>query len=71
MDLTVERNKIKEAISQINNPELLNSIKELINSNLTEDNDSMIESIKRGLEDVEQGKVTPHDTVRKKYEKWL
>lgn len=30
-----------------------------------------IQSIERALEDVKNGKITPHTEVRKKYEKWL
>jgi len=29
------------------------------------------QSIERGLEDVESGKLNPHSTARKLYEKWL
>ena len=29
------------------------------------------ESIRRGIEDSANGRVTPHSEVRKKYEKWL
>nr|MBS0037236.1 hypothetical protein [Saprospiraceae bacterium] len=28
-------------------------------------------SIDRGLEDLKNGRVTPHEKVKKKYEKWL
>lgn len=28
-------------------------------------------SIERGLEDSENGRVTPHSEIRKRYEKWL
>jgi len=28
-------------------------------------------SLDRALEEVKKGKVTPHEEVRKKYEKWL
>jgi len=28
-------------------------------------------SIERGLEDIKNGKITLHEEVRKKYEKWL
>lgn len=30
-----------------------------------------IESINLGLEDLEKGKIKPHDKVKKIYEKWL
>jgi hypothetical protein len=29
------------------------------------------ESIERGIDDLKNGRVTPHSEVRKKYEKWL
>jgi len=29
------------------------------------------ESIERGMKDIEEGRVIPHETVRKKYEKYL
>jgi hypothetical protein len=29
------------------------------------------ESIQRGIDDLKNGRVTPHSEVRKKYEKWL
>jgi len=28
-------------------------------------------AVEKGIEDIESGKVTPHDEVRKVYEKWL
>lgn len=28
-------------------------------------------SIQKGLEDIKQGKIVPHEIVMKKYEKWL
>jgi len=28
-------------------------------------------SIDRGLDDIKHGRVSPHEEVRKKYEKWL
>lgn len=31
----------------------------------------IIESIERGLKDIEEGRVTPHDVVMKKYRKYL
>lgn len=33
--------------------------------------DSAKKSIERGLKDIENGKVTPHKEVMKKYKKWL
>ena len=33
--------------------------------------DAAKESIKRGLNQADQGKVTPHKEVMKKYKKWL
>ncbi|HWK05695.1 MAG TPA: hypothetical protein VNS58_18775 [Puia sp.] len=33
--------------------------------------DAAKESIDKGLKDVEQGKLTPHNEVMKKYKKWL
>jgi len=33
--------------------------------------DAAMESIDRALKEVEQGKVTPHKEVMKKYKKWL
>lgn len=33
--------------------------------------DAAKESIERGLKQAEQGKVTPHKEVMKKYKKWL
>jgi hypothetical protein len=29
------------------------------------------ESIQRGIEDLKNGRITPHTEVRKRYEKWL
>jgi predicted transcriptional regulator len=29
------------------------------------------QSIERGLKDIEEGRVTPHEEVMKKYRKWL
>lgn len=33
--------------------------------------DAAISSIEKGLKDAEDGKVTPHKEVMKKYKKWL
>jgi len=32
---------------------------------------ALSDSLDRALEQVKEGKVTPHNEVRKKYEKWL
>jgi len=33
--------------------------------------DDAKQSIERGLQDIENGKITPHEKVMKKYKKWL
>jgi predicted transcriptional regulator len=33
--------------------------------------DDAKQSIERGLQDIENGKITPHEEVMKKYKKWL
>jgi predicted transcriptional regulator len=32
---------------------------------------NLLQKIERGLRDVQEGRVTPHDQVKRKYEKWL
>jgi len=38
---------------------------------LVEEESELSISLDRALKQVEEGKVTPHNEVRKKYEKWL
>ncbi|NBC19261.1 MAG: hypothetical protein GVY18_18300 [Bacteroidetes bacterium] len=32
---------------------------------------NLLQKIERGLRDVQEGRVTPHDEIKRKYKKWL
>jgi len=78
MNLSAEKLDIIQRICEIQDNDLIDLIKNIITvpnvsksdwwSQITHEE---IESINRGLDDLQQGKVHSHDQIRKKYEKWL
>lgn len=78
MNITAEKLDIIQRICEIQDNDLIDLIKNIIDVPSTSKVDwwnqlseKEKESIDRGLNDLHQGKVHPHDQIRKKYEKWL
>jgi hypothetical protein len=78
MNISTEKLDIIQRIIQIQDNDLIDLIKNIIDIPDSSETDwwnqitsEEKESINRGLNDLQQGKVYPHDQIRKKYEKWL
>ena len=78
MNISTEKLDIIQRICEIQDNDPIDLIKNIIDIPKTSKSDwwdqislKEIESINRGLNDLEQGKVYSHDQIRKKYEKWL
>jgi hypothetical protein len=78
MDISSEKLDIIQRICEIQDNELIDLIKNIIDIPHASNSDwwnhiSLEErdSINKGIDDLQQGKVYPHDQIRKKYEKWL
>jgi len=78
MNISSEKLEIIQRIIDIQDNELLSLVKSIISAPGKSKTDwwdqiseEEIESINRGLEDHNQGRVQSHDQIRKKYEKWL
>jgi hypothetical protein len=78
MDISTEKLDIIQRICEIQDNDLIDLIKNIIDipgssksewwNQITQDEK---DSINRGINDLQQGKIYPHDQIRKKYEKWL
>ena len=78
MNISAEKLDIIQRICEIQDNDLIDLIKNIITvpnasksdwwSQITHEE---IESINRGHDDLQHGKVHSHDQIRKKYEKWL
>ena len=78
MNLSSEKLDIIQRICEIQDNDLIDMIKNII---LVPDiaksdwwsyaSQEEKDSINRGIDDLQQGKIHPHEQVRKKYEKWL
>jgi len=78
MNISAEKLDIIQRICEIQDNDLIDLIKNIIDIPHTSKSDwwnqitqEEKESIDRGLIDLEQGKVYSHGQIRKKYEKWL
>ena len=78
MDISAEKLDIIQRICEIQDNDLIDLIKNIVDIPISSKSDwwdqispDEKESIYRGLDDLQQGKVFPHDQIRKKYEKWL
>ena len=62
-------------LTSLNDVSMIDKILELKNKESKdwwdETSDEEKESIEKGLEDANSGKLKPHSEIRKKYEKWL
>lgn len=76
-ELNIEEKKLAliQWLSGIDDPQLIDSIMELKDREQADWWDQLSEaektSIEKGLADAESGKLEPHSTARKRYEKWL
>jgi hypothetical protein len=78
MNLSAEKLDIIQRICEIQDSDLIDLIKNII---LVPDiaksdwwsyaSQEEKDSINRGIDDLQQGKIHPHEQIRKKYEKWL
>ena len=77
MNIPAEKLKLIEWLAGLTDQTLIEKIKflkenESINLDSWEEiSQAEKEAIDQGLEDAQNGKVTPHEEVRKRYEKWL
>ena len=78
MNISAEKLDIIQRICEIQDNDLIELIKNIVDLPRVSQKDwwdqitqEEKESINRGLNDLQQGKVHSHDQIRKKYEKWL
>ena len=78
MNISTEKLDIIQRICEIQDNDLIDLIKNLVDIPRSSKSDwwkqisiEEQESINRGFNDLEQGKIYPHDQIRRKYEKWL
>ena len=78
MNISTEKLDIIQRIIQIQDNDLIDLIKNIIDIPDSSETDwwnqitqEEKESINRGLNDLQKGNVNSHDQIRKKYEKWL
>ena len=78
MNISAEKLDIIQRICEINDNDLIDLIKKIIDIPNTSKSDwwdkitkEEKDSINQGLNDLQQGKLYPHDQIRKKYENWL
>lgn len=76
MNLDKEKKILIDWINKLNDEYIIERIK-MLKDNLKETDwwkeisDEEKASIERGLEDVQQGRISSHEKVKKNYEKWL
>lgn len=76
MKATIDKQDLKNWIDTLEDQAILQNIKMLKDESEGKDwwndiSDAEKVGIDRGLADAEAGRTTPHQEVRKKYEKWL
>ena len=77
LDFNMESKKLVliQWLTSLNDVSMIDKILELKNKESkdwwNETSDEEKESIEKGLEDANSGKLKPHSEIRKKYEKWL
>ena len=67
MNIEVRKYHLIEQMMQLNEDQI-NKLENFINEVSEAD---LSASLDRSMQQAKQGKVTPHNEVRKKYEKWL
>jgi predicted transcriptional regulator len=74
MNLRAQKVELIKMLVATSDASLLKDIKELFKQAKESSHDissAKIASIKRGLQDIENGNIHPHSEVKKIYEKWL
>ncbi|MES2588778.1 MAG: hypothetical protein V4622_07335 [Bacteroidota bacterium] len=73
MNIQAKKYQLIEWITNINDTKIIDSLFKISEVSNWENNLSQaeIESIERGLKDLQEGRITSHDEVMKKYEKYL
>ncbi len=77
MDIQAEKIGLIQWIADLNDSSIINKIKEIRRTHSFSDDwwDELStaekESVKRGLKDIEEGRIHSHQTVKKAYEKFL
>ena len=77
MDINLQNKKIEliQWLSTLNDKSLIDKLMKLRNKEKTEwwneISDSEKESIEKGIQDANNGKLTSHSTAKKIYDKWL
>ncbi|MFZ4548275.1 MAG: hypothetical protein ACOYN4_12600 [Bacteroidales bacterium] len=77
MNIHIEKLGLIEWITGLNDLAIIEKLKKIQFENAQSSDwwdklsTSEKESIERGMKDIEEGRVIPHETVRKKYEKYL
>ncbi len=77
MNIKAEKLKLIEWLLSVKDQSVIEKLKWLrenqadVDDLWSEISDIERASIDRGLEDIKNGMVTPHEKVKKKYEKWL
>ncbi len=70
-----EKKELLNWIKNIDDPKLLEDLRSVRESQKAIDWENLPNEVKEGIEqgrkDAKEGRVTPHDEVRKSYEEWL
>ena len=78
MNISAEKQDIIQKICDIQDNDFIDLIKNIVETPYPSMSDwwneitpEERESVNRGLDDIDEGKVYPHEQIRKRYEKWL
>lgn len=71
MDIHAKKLELIQWIAGINDPKLISQFVEFKQSNLSEEDKLIVESLEKGIQNIKNGKVKNHQEVKKKYDKWL
>lgn len=71
MSSTADLKWIQEEIKNLDDPDLIELIKKILLNRTKASDQSLNKALDEAHEDLENGRTTPHEEVRKKYEKWL
>lgn len=71
MNIQTEKLSLIEWISQLNDYSIVDRLREIKKHSEEQQNQAELESVKRGLKDLEEGRVHSNETARKIYEKYL
>ena len=71
MNSATQKLELIQWIASLEDTALLCSLRSIKEQHPVKVSDAEMASIERGLEDIAQGKVHSHATVRKRYEKWV